>query len=46
MIKTCLKCMISPKESEIITYCQGAYRAANSFLSFKKTWISNMLRST
>ena len=25
-----------PKESEIITYCQGAYRAANSFLVLKK----------
>jgi len=25
-----------PKDSEIITYCQGAYRAANSFLALKK----------
>ena len=25
-----------PKDSEIITYCQGAYRAANSFLVLKK----------
>ena len=25
-----------PKDSEIITYCQGAYRAANSFLTLKK----------
>ncbi len=24
-----------PKDSEIITYCQGAYRAANSFLVLK-----------
>lgn len=24
------------KESEVITYCQGAYRAANSFLALKK----------
>ena len=25
-----------PKDTEIITYCQGAYRAANSFLVLKK----------
>ncbi|MGI9567880.1 MAG: sulfurtransferase [Nitrosopumilus sp.] len=25
-----------PKDSEIVTYCQGAYRAANSFLVLKK----------
>lgn len=25
-----------PKDAEIITYCQGAYRAANSFLALKK----------
>lgn len=25
-----------PKDSSIITYCQGAYRAANSFLALKK----------
>jgi thiosulfate/3-mercaptopyruvate sulfurtransferase len=25
-----------PKNSQIITYCQGAYRAANSFLALKK----------
>ena len=25
-----------PKDSPIITYCQGAYRAANSFLALKK----------
>ena len=25
-----------PKDSEIITYCQGAYRAANTFLALKK----------
>ena len=31
-----------PKDSEIVTYCQGAYRAANSFLSFEKTWDSKM----
>jgi len=25
-----------PKDSQIITYCQGAYRAANSFVALKK----------
>jgi len=25
-----------PKDAEIITYCQGAYRAANTFLALKK----------
>ncbi len=25
-----------PKDSAIVTYCQGAYRAANSFLALKK----------
>ncbi len=25
-----------PKDSEIVTYCQGAYRAASSFLALKK----------
>ena len=25
-----------PKDKEIVTYCQGAYRAANSFLALKK----------
>jgi len=25
-----------PKDTEIVTYCQGAYRAANSFLALKK----------
>ena len=25
-----------PKDSEIVTYCQGAYRAANSYLALKK----------
>ena len=25
-----------PKDSEIVTYCQGAYRAANAFLALKK----------
>ena len=26
------------KETQIVTYCQGAYRAANSFLALKKNW--------
>ncbi len=25
-----------PKDAEVVTYCQGAYRAANSFLALKK----------
>jgi thiosulfate/3-mercaptopyruvate sulfurtransferase len=31
-----------PKNSEIITYCQGAYRAANSFLVLKKLGFTNV----
>ncbi len=31
-----------PKESEIITYCQGAYRAANTFLVLKKIGFKNV----
>jgi thiosulfate/3-mercaptopyruvate sulfurtransferase len=31
-----------PKNSEIITYCQGAYRAANSFLVLKKLGFENV----
>jgi len=31
-----------PKDSEIITYCQGAYRAANSFLVLKKLGFKNI----
>ena len=31
-----------PKDSEIITYCQGAYRAANSFLALKKLGFDNV----
>ena len=31
-----------PKESEIITYCQGAYRAANTFLALKKLGFENV----
>ena len=30
------------KDSEIITYCQGAYRAANSFLALKKIGFKNV----
>ena len=31
-----------PKDSEIVTYCQGAYRAANSFLTLKKLGFKNV----
>ena len=31
-----------PKDSEIITYCQGAYRAANTFLVLKKLGFKNI----
>ncbi|NIR86389.1 sulfurtransferase [Candidatus Bathyarchaeota archaeon] len=31
-----------PKDSEIVTYCQGAYRAANSFLALKKLGFDNV----
>jgi thiosulfate/3-mercaptopyruvate sulfurtransferase len=31
-----------PKDAEIITYCQGAYRAANSFIALKKLGFSNV----
>jgi thiosulfate/3-mercaptopyruvate sulfurtransferase len=31
-----------PKDTEIITYCQGAYRAANSFLALKKLGFKNV----
>ena len=31
-----------PKDSKIITYCQGAYRAANSFLILKKLGFKNV----
>ena len=31
-----------PKNSEIVTYCQGAYRAANTFLSIKKIGFENV----
>ncbi|WP_067959891.1 sulfurtransferase [Nitrosopumilus sp. Nsub] len=31
-----------PKDSETVTYCQGAYRAANSFLVLKKLGFQNV----
>ena len=31
-----------PKDTEIVTYCQGAYRAANSFLALKKLGFKNV----
>jgi thiosulfate/3-mercaptopyruvate sulfurtransferase len=31
-----------PKNSEIVTYCQGAYRAANTFLVLKKLGFENV----
>jgi len=31
-----------PKDSKIITYCQGAYRAANSFIALKKLGFTNV----
>ena len=31
-----------PKDQEIVTYCQGAYRAANSFLALKKLGFSKV----
>ena len=37
-----LKLYNIPKDSEIITYCQGAYRAANTFLVLKKLGFENV----
>jgi len=31
-----------PKDSAIVTYCQGAYRAANTFLALKKLGFKNV----
>lgn len=31
-----------PKDSTIVTYCQGAYRAANTFLALKKLGFKNV----
>ena len=30
------------KDDEIVTYCQGGYRAANSFLALKKLGFQNV----
>jgi thiosulfate/3-mercaptopyruvate sulfurtransferase len=30
------------KDDEIVTYCQGGYRAANSFLALKKLGFKNV----
>jgi len=30
------------KDAEIVTYCQGAYRAANTFLALKKIGFTNV----
>jgi len=37
-----LKLYNIPKNSEIVTYCQGAYRAANTFLVLKKLGFENV----
>jgi thiosulfate/3-mercaptopyruvate sulfurtransferase len=31
-----------PKDSEVITYCQGAYRAANAFIALRKIGFKNV----
>jgi len=31
-----------PKDTQIVTYCQGAYRAANTFLALKKIGFKNV----
>jgi thiosulfate/3-mercaptopyruvate sulfurtransferase len=31
-----------PKDTETVTYCQGAYRAANTFLALKKIGFKNV----
>ena len=31
-----------PRDAEIVTYCQGAYRAANTFLALKKIGFTNV----
>lgn len=31
-----------PKDAEVVTYCQGAYRAANSFVALKKLGFKNV----
>ena len=36
------KLYILPKDAEIVTYCQGAYRAANTYLALKKIGFTNI----
>ena len=31
-----------PKDAEVVTYCQGAYRAANTFVVLKKIGFTNV----
>ena len=31
-----------PKDAEVVTYCQGAYRAANTFVALKKIGFTNV----
>ena len=31
-----------PKDAEVVTYCQGAYRAANTFVAIKKIGFTNV----
>jgi len=31
-----------PKDAEVVTYCQGAYRAANTFVTLKKIGFTNV----
>ena len=31
-----------PRDTEIVTYCQGAYRAANTFLALRKIGFTNV----
>jgi len=32
-----------PRDTEIVTYCQGAYRAAYTFLALKKIGFTNVI---
>ena len=31
-----------PRDAEIVTYCQGAYRAANTYVALKKIGFKNV----
>jgi thiosulfate/3-mercaptopyruvate sulfurtransferase len=31
-----------PRDAEIVTYCQGAYRAANTYIALKKIGFKNV----